>query len=427
MFSKKNLRRALATFLIGGSLFLMPAANAEIYEADGEYIMSKYETPAVAEQRAVKDAERYAIEQAGVYIESYSRMNNFQLLQDEIISIASGVLKHLQKPIINTVVTADGNNIKILAVIKVEISDSDIEKYLRNSIENRQKINSQLEALRQANAAQTQRIKELETQIANIKTVQDEQRIATEFANEDKIFISNQKTEEAQKLNSQGNYQKSLELSNEALELNPQNSMAYYNRGSVKLRTKNYNSAIEDFTKSIEINPNYSVAYNDRGEAYRYLKQYDNAVANYNKAIELSPNYTYPYNNRGIVHDALKNYDAAISDFNKALELNPNYATPYYNRGNVYMHISKYDNAVADYSKAIELDSNFENAYFNRGFVEMIQKNFKQAAEDFTRYIALVPNDYDAYNKRGICYQALGETEKAVADFEKAKQLGYNG
>lgn len=78
--NNKNFSNAILALLINGSLFVMPVASAEIYTADGEYTMSKYETVDIAEQRAIKDAMRHAQEQAGIYIESYSRMKNFQLL-----------------------------------------------------------------------------------------------------------------------------------------------------------------------------------------------------------------------------------------------------------------------------------------------------------------------------------------------------------
>ena len=50
-------------------------ASAEVkdFHGTGEYTMSKYETPAVAEERAVQEAERDALEQAGVYVESYTK------------------------------------------------------------------------------------------------------------------------------------------------------------------------------------------------------------------------------------------------------------------------------------------------------------------------------------------------------------------
>jgi hypothetical protein len=42
------------------------------------------ETPTVAESRALLNAKRAALERAGTYVESYTKVRNFQLTQDQI-------------------------------------------------------------------------------------------------------------------------------------------------------------------------------------------------------------------------------------------------------------------------------------------------------------------------------------------------------
>ena len=63
------MKKFLAAVLIAGSLFSMPVANAE-----------------------KQKVERVAQEQAGVYISSYSETKDFELVKDEVISIACGIL-----------------------------------------------------------------------------------------------------------------------------------------------------------------------------------------------------------------------------------------------------------------------------------------------------------------------------------------------
>ena len=58
MLNKKKFLNAMAALLIGGS-FLIPTADAEVktYTGEGEYLMSDFETPEVAKQRAKNRAE----------------------------------------------------------------------------------------------------------------------------------------------------------------------------------------------------------------------------------------------------------------------------------------------------------------------------------------------------------------------------------
>ena len=67
--------------------------------------------------------------------------------------------------------------------------------------------------------------------------------------------------------------------------------------------------AIEDYSKAIEINPQYSVAYNNRGlysliyhlgKAFNLLGRNHLAHEDYSKAIEINPQCDDAYNNRGL-------------------------------------------------------------------------------------------------------------------------------
>ena len=46
--------------------------------AEGTYNMGDGETPSVAESRALLQAKRTALEQAGTYVESYTKVKNLQ-------------------------------------------------------------------------------------------------------------------------------------------------------------------------------------------------------------------------------------------------------------------------------------------------------------------------------------------------------------
>ena len=48
---------------------------------------------------------------------------------------------------------------------------------------------------------------------------------------------------------------------NRAIQLNPNDAQAYYNRGFLPYQLKNYKSAEADFTQAIAINPQFAEAY----------------------------------------------------------------------------------------------------------------------------------------------------------------------
>ena len=85
----------VSSFAIAILFFYPSLASAQTKEiiAEGTYNMGDGETPSVAESRALLQAKRTALEQAGTYVESYSKVKNFQLTEDEIKVLASGLME----------------------------------------------------------------------------------------------------------------------------------------------------------------------------------------------------------------------------------------------------------------------------------------------------------------------------------------------
>ena len=92
------------------------------------------------------------------------------------------------------------------------------------------------------------------------------------------------------------------------------------------------NDEIEKFTKAIQLNPDDALAYYNRGVTYDELEQYDKAIDDYTKAIELNPDYAAAYFNRGLAYGKSEQYSKAMDDYTKAIELNPDDADAINNR-----------------------------------------------------------------------------------------------
>jgi len=72
--------------------FLCLCKTKEIV-SEGAYNMGDGETPSAAESRALLNAKRIALEQAGTYVESYTKVKNMQVTEDEIHVLTSGIME----------------------------------------------------------------------------------------------------------------------------------------------------------------------------------------------------------------------------------------------------------------------------------------------------------------------------------------------
>jgi len=198
------------------------------------------------------------------------------------------------------------------------------------------------------------------------------------------------------------------------------------NQGVEKARHKDWNGAITDYSEAIRLNPNHAIAYYNRGLAYGQLGEYQKALTDHTEAIRLNPSYADAYNDRGNTYNWLKESQKAIADFDQALRLNPNNAIAYFNRATAYNNLKESQKAIADYTQALSLDPNLVDAYFNRGIVHNRLGESQQAIADYTEAIRLNPKLADAYNKRGDTYYWLKKYQKALTDYEQAIRLNPN-
>ena len=297
-------------------------ANAEIktYSGIGEYIMSEFETLDVAKQRAKQKAERDAQEQAGVYVNSYTKVKNSQVTEDEIITMTNGILSVTDCQF-NLIPLSDGKSINIRAAIKANIDTEDINKWLEKGVQERSELANQNKELQNENIKQEKMIDDLKQELANVKTQRDRERITREFAAADKIFLSNRKFEEAGKFYEKDDFENVIKFCTQAIELNPNNANAYGGRGIANTHFKNFRNAIVDFSRALQIDPNITWAYSGRAMAYYFLHDYVNAIEDFNLSIKLFPRAAILYRLRGMCHQRLGNHSQAEIDFEIAKKL----------------------------------------------------------------------------------------------------------
>lgn len=253
------------------SLFSVSSVSAEIktYEGVGEYAMGERDTLEIAKQGAKDRAIRNALEKAGVLIQSRSRSEDFELIEDEITSQTGAILKVVE-------VVYDREDFLIRATVKVDIDADDLNRRLENYA----------------------------------KTTPAE-----------KIFLANKKVDEATKLWYEDKNDEAIALLTEATALNPDDPEIFAKRAFIYVGLGEYKNAAYDADKVLKLDPNNTMALWIRGAANLSAGNTAKAIDDLNAAIRLDPNSKYAYYFRGIYYKHLDDKKHAREDFLKAKEL----------------------------------------------------------------------------------------------------------
>lgn len=130
-------------------------------------------------------------------------------------------------------------------------------------------------------------------------------------------------------------------------------------RGAAYFAKHDYNRALEVLNQAIRIAPDYAPALKTRGGVYLNMRDYGRAINDYNKAIFLEPKYAEHYYNRGASYLGLGDYDQAIADYSEAIRLNfYNKALALYFRGVAKQGKGDGAGGQADMAAARDIDPN---------------------------------------------------------------------
>ena len=213
------------------------------------------------------------------------------------------------------------------------------------------------------------------------------------------------------------------ELIRQAIRVDPDNALAYLNRGNALKELRRLDDALRCYSKAVALKSNLVDAHSNRSIVLYYLRRLDEALASYDRTIALKPDHAEAYNNRGIVLHDLNRLDEALVSYGKAIELKSDYAEAYGNRGNTFYALKRLDEALASYDRAIGLVPGYIDAHSNRGNTLHDLGRLEEALASCDKAIALNPNYAAAHNNRGKVLHSLKRFDDALASCDKALAL----
>ncbi len=145
------------------------------------------------------------------------------------------------------------------------------------------------------------------------------------------------------------NYEESLKLLNESLQINPNDSECYSNKGVVNFKLKNIEEAISNYKKAISLDKNNYNAFFNLGNLYKEINRLDESIENFNEAISINKNHYKAYHNRAVVKRLLLKFNDAIKDFDEALRINPKYSNSLFFKAITQLKIGDYENGWKNY------------------------------------------------------------------------------
>jgi tetratricopeptide (TPR) repeat protein len=193
-------------------------------------------------------------------------------------------------------------------------------------------------------------------------------------------------------------------------------------QGLVDEADRSYRRVIADYGAAVQLSPDDSAAYLNRGRAWDRLAEYQRAMADFSQALALDPELVEAYTERGMLAEVQGYRELALEDYTEVVRLAPESVDAYLNRANVHLALDRYKDAQADYDRAAELDPGCVEAYVGRGVLYAVQEVYDQALQEYGAALELEPDNIAARGNRGSLFLALGDWHAAEGQFERADE-----
>ena len=104
---------------------VLAQAEIKVITAEASYTMGDGESPTFAEAQVLQKAKQVALEQAGTYVEAYTKTHNYDLTTEEIQTLAGGVLN---VEVLEKTRTLVGEGLRLYTKIKATVTTDKMEE-----------------------------------------------------------------------------------------------------------------------------------------------------------------------------------------------------------------------------------------------------------------------------------------------------------
>jgi tetratricopeptide (TPR) repeat protein len=222
-----------------------------------------------------------------------------------------------------------------------------------------------------------------------------------------------------------GRYAESLQCFDEAIGIDKKYVDAWSNKGWLLFNTGSYEKAVQCFDNATEIDPSDALTWNGKGLSLYNLKKYEEAISAYNKSIELNPKYANAWDNKGWTLFDMGRYGNGLQYFDKAIDLNSSDEEAWLGKGIGLYNLKRYEESIGAYDKAIELDPKYGNAWGNKGWTLFDMGEYENSLQCFDKAIEINSSDAIAWHGKDLSLRLLGRIKEADAASSKATDLGY--
>ena len=213
-----------------------------------------------------------------------------------------------------------------------------------------------------------------------------------------------------------------LNFFNAILDTYPNSATAQYSVGGLYMRMGAYGEAEKHINLAVQLEPNNYKAWYNKGVLCLRERKLTESLDALNKCLSIKE-YPKAYFSRALIYQGAGQPERAIADIEKVIDDQPQNARAFFIKAECLEQQGKITEAIDNYNKAILYDDTDPLFYIRRGMIYGKTKQNEAALNDLNMAVGLRSGNGEALYFRGIIKYHAGQNP--CDDFMEALNCGY--
>jgi tetratricopeptide (TPR) repeat protein len=212
-----------------------------------------------------------------------------------------------------------------------------------------------------------------------------------------------------------------------ALSLDPNNAVAWHNKGTCLARLGRNEEALASFEHVLALDPSGAYTWSNRGACLAKLNRVPEALDSFKQALELDPGSALIWHDKGLCLLGLENYQEALEAFERSLRFDPHDASAWRGKAKCLLKLERFEQTLKACDHALSLDPGSVEAWNNKGISHVNLNQYGEAYAAVECALMFDANNIQAWHNKGACLWQLGRYQEALEALEQAIKLhtGY--
>jgi tetratricopeptide (TPR) repeat protein len=232
-------------------------------------------------------------------------------------------------------------------------------------------------------------------------------------------------------------YERGMEVINEAMKSNPHSALLYELKGKALISKNKYADAIETFEEMEKIEDAIETfeemekiepvrGYRNIRDCYLLMNAPEIAIDKAEKELNKNNQRLDVMADISSIYSAMGNRENAIRNANKIIRTNPYSSIGYKVLAKVYLENKDYHNAENVLDEAIKKLEDDVDIYLMKGKLFRLKNDHTSALKVYSDALRISPGHISLIFNKGATFHEMGRTNEAVSEYMKALSISNN-